>query len=114
MSNYSEDYVNALKQEIARSEAEREALVQEFSRDIAQREYSPDDLKKKFAELLPTAYERMIYLLNNATSEAVQLSVAKYIFNVAIGHIKITAENDPDGDLKELLGALVTNKPEGA
>lgn len=110
MSTHSDNYVNELKSEIARGEAERKALIEEFRKDIVEREYSPEDLKTKIKDLLPTAYERLVYLLNNSDSESVQLSTAKYIFNIAIGAVKITAENDPDGDLQKLLDALVPEK----
>lgn len=105
MSDYSDDYVNKLQDELRSEKAAREALVEEFKETITN-EFSPEDLKKKFKELLPDAYSTLMYLLRNGESESVRAGVAKYIFNVSMGAIKITDANDPDGELKELLEVL--------
>jgi DNA-directed RNA polymerase subunit F len=107
MSSHSEDYVSQLKQELARSNAERQALVEEFRKDISDRAFTPEDLKTKFADLLPKAYDRLTFLLENSDSESVQLSAVKYIFDVAMGKVKITGDNDPDGAIKDLLEAII-------
>lgn len=108
----NDDYVNTLKAELAKEQAYRKAVVDEFKDALTsnEKDFSPEDLKKKFYALLPTAYERLTYLMNNADSEAVQLGAIKYVFNIATGQVKITGDNDPDAKMTELLSQLVNPK----
>lgn len=104
----SEGYIEKLKAEIAKEQAFRKAVVEEFKESVeSNKEFSPEDLKKRFYALLPTAFARLTYLINNAESEAVQLGAIKYVFNIATGQIAITNTNDPDAKLAELLTSLV-------
>lgn len=106
----NDDYINSLKEEIAREQAFRQSVIEEFKEAVTTtKEFTPEDLKKRFYALLPIAFERLSELINNAESEAVQLSAAKYVFSIATGTVKITGDNDPDAKLAELLGSLVTN-----
>lgn len=105
-----DDYVSKLKNELAQEQAFRAAVVEEFRESIQnEKEFTPEDMKKRFYALLPMAFERLTHLINNAESEAVQFSAAKYVFSIATGQIKVTADNDPDAKLTELLSSLVTN-----
>ena len=107
MSTYSDDYVKTLQAEIARKDAEKEAILSEFRTAISSNaEWSPEDLKTRFNVLLERAYDRMVTLLDNADSEAVQFSICKFIFSVGFGTVKVTDENVPDKELKDLLAAL--------
>jgi hypothetical protein len=111
LSSANDGYINQLKAEIAREQEFRKAVVEEFKESInSDKEFSPEDMKKRFFALLPTAFERLTFLINGAESEAVQLSAIKYVFNIATGQIAITNTNDPDAKLAELLSSLVKSK----
>ena len=108
MSAHTE-YVNQLKAEIAREQAFRIAVVEEFKESVSSdKDFSAEDMKKRFYALLPTAFERLTYLIGNAESEAVQLSAIKYVFGIATGQVAITDANDPDAKLRELLTTLTS------
>lgn len=102
-------YLASLQEELAREKARSQALVEEFKVELSTNEdFSPDDLKKRFRQLLGAAWEKAVYLLDNAESEATQWQVAKYIFGVGLGQIQITDTNDPNKALNDLLNELVT------
>lgn len=106
----NDEYINTLKAEIAKEQAFRKSVIEEFKESIeSDKEFSPEDMKKRFYQLLPTAFERLTHLIGNAESEAVQLSAIKYVFNIATGQIAITNTNDPDAKLAELLSSLVAS-----
>ena len=108
-----ERYLQSLQEELARERARSQALIEEFKVELATNEdFSPEDLKKRFRGLLGQAWEKAIYLLNNAESESTQWQVAKYIFGVGLGNIKITDDNDPNKALNDLLDELINKKPE--
>jgi hypothetical protein len=110
-SSEKDQYVKSLQEELAREKARSQALVEEFKVELATNEdFSPEDLKKRFRQLLGAAWEKAIYLLDNAESEATQWQVAKYVFSVGLGSIKITDDNDPDKALNDLLEDLIKKK----
>lgn len=107
------DYVQTLERERARLKAENEALVAEF-RETVTEEWSADDVKKKIRDLMAIAYERMATLMVHADNEAVQAGLIKYVFNIGIGVIKVTDDNEADAEFKELLSAIKKTDPNTA
>jgi hypothetical protein len=107
MTTNNEDYVKELQAELARRDAEREALIAEFTETISDaKEWSPEDLRKKFNTLLATAHTHMLNMLDNTDSDAVRWSIVKFIFSVGLGVVRITDDNSPDKDLITLLESL--------
>jgi hypothetical protein len=99
-----DEYIKTLQAELQRKDAHMEALRQEFRQSINEAaNWTPEDLKKQFNGLLEQAFNRLQYLLGNADSESVQLSAAKFVFQVGLGAIKITDANDPGKVLRDLL-----------
>lgn len=106
----SSEYASMLAQEEARHQAEREALVEEFAKQLKE-EWTPEDIKNKLTELMPQAFARLQYLLNNADSESVQAGLVRYVFGVALqGLAPGGGTTDPDDEFKKLLGDLATKK----
>jgi len=105
-------YVAQLQEELARERARRQALVEEFKNDLNNAEdFSPEDLKKRFKQLLAIAWERANDLIVNAESESVQWAVCKYVFQVGLGQMKITDDNDPDKAVNDLINELINPSP---
>lgn len=100
----AEEYIQELLTEQARREADYKAIVEEFKNNVT-KDYSPEDIKEKIRELMAEAYGTLRELLD-AEKETVRFQAAKYIFDIGIGQIKVTDENDPDKVLAELLKDL--------
>lgn len=105
----AEEYIKELLAEQAQREADYACLVEEFKKNVTQ-DYSPEDVKEKIRELMADAYATLKELVTTAEKETVKFAAAKYIFDIGIGQIKVTDENDPDKQLVELLKDLSNKK----
>jgi len=104
-------FINSLIQERARLEAEKKALIEEFSQSIP-KEWSPDDLKEKFKDLLAKAYARISLTIDDEDNPALAFQAAKYAMGIGIGSVKISDDNDPNKEFKNLLEKLTPNTGE--
>lgn len=102
-----DDYIKELKEEIARAEAEKQALVEEFKESIKDG-WNKEKIREKIGDLLPTAYESLADLILNAESEAVRAGLIKYVFSIVVDldPTPPPTPEDPDKEFKVLLAAL--------
>lgn len=103
----SSKYNNSLVAEIAKLEADKQAIIEEFLKTVPE-EWTADDIKKKVRDdLLPTAWARMTTILKTTENETLASNLAWKIIGLAIGQVKITDENDPGrSELAELLKSI--------
>lgn len=98
-------YQNSLIEELARAEADKQALIQEFSNSLP-KEWSPDDLKEKVTKLMGKAFARVAKTIDDDLNPALAYKAAKDVIDIGIGRVVITDANDPDREIKELLKSL--------
>jgi hypothetical protein len=113
MSDDVDRYIRQLNEEKARSEAEKKALIEEFSKSIPT-EWSPEDLKEKMRDLLGKSYARISQTIDDDDEKALAFQAAKYVMGIGIGATKITGDNDPNKEFKELLAGLAPKTQETA
>jgi hypothetical protein len=100
----AEQYRKLFLEEQTRNELDRKAIMEEYKRSVP-KDYSPEDIKEKIRELMAEAFATMKRLMT-AEKESVQFAAAKYVFDIGIGQVKISDENDPDKALVDLLKQL--------
>lgn len=101
-----DSYTEEVMKELARSEADRKAVMEEFTEQIKKRGdlFDEDDIKAKLKEVLPEAFAALKSLLNSAESETVRATMVKYIFDAAL----VTFKNNAKGeDVPETVADLV-------
>lgn len=106
MKPISEEEAKALvaKADVSLAEtldAYRNAIGEEF--DLSEKE-AADKVRATFGEELEAAANKVIYLMEHAESEAVNLSAAKFIFQVVMGKELHDGKGDPFSKLLKELG----------
>lgn len=95
LKTVSSEYINQILRERDDALKAREALKQEFASSLPA-DWSADDLKAKFKELLPTAWGALNdLLLNENTSDSVRAGLVKWVFAIGMGQLSIDDTNDP-------------------
>jgi hypothetical protein len=100
----SEEYIKKILEEKAKAEADRDAIIQEFSKTLPE-EWTPEDLKDKVRDLLGEAYAR-IKVTINCDNEALAYKAAKDVFDIGIGRIAISDQNDPNKQFEDFVKSL--------
>lgn len=105
----AEQYRKLFLEEQTRNELDRKAIQEEYKRSVP-KDYSPEDIKEKVRELMAEAFASLKELITSAEKESVRFAASKYVFDIGIGQVKITDENDPDKALVDLLKGLADPK----
>ena len=103
-----DEYIKELTDELSRQKAEKDAIIKEFTQELkAKKEWTPEDLQRKFLQLMPDAYATIRQVvLDGDNTDTLKFKAAQYITSICIGVLKITDDNDPDKDLKDLINSL--------
>lgn len=103
-----DDYIKELTDQLNRQKAETQAVIKEFTQELKdKKEWTTEDLQRKFLSLMPDAFATIREcVLTGDNTDGLRFKAAQYITSICIGTLKITDDNDPDKDLKDLINAL--------
>lgn len=87
-------YELSVQNELNKVRAYRKSLEEEFANANPDDPATAEKARNKMLELVPAAGETIAHLLNFAQSESVRASLAKYVFDHAIGKDKVVSSED--------------------
>lgn len=108
MAKASDEYVKQLLQEVAKSEADKKALVEEFEKAAADT-WDPSEIREKFKELLPQAFVALKQLMLNAESESVRAALIKYVFDTSLREVGQGDEEKERETFSKLIAKLTAD-----
>ena len=93
-----DDYIKSLVQEVARREADMEALRAEFAKPES-RHLTTEELREKLSGLVADAVITLKDLMDNSEKESVRFAAAKFVLDIKLNDKPKDGEEDPVADL---------------
>lgn len=106
MAKPNDEYVEELKKEIARQEADKKALKEEFT-NLVTEQWDNEKIREKFKELLPNAFLELKKLMVGTDNDNLRLSIIKFIFTTAMSEANLSDPEKADKAAATIVAQLM-------